>query len=238
MPSRFSHCYCHCNNWPYCTTVLNNYCLCCRDSWLCTGFLWSVQSGRNRKGFLLFAVLIGSSCRRTDFVYSTLYRNNLMLTACRNFRNCMGILLLSICCNRSFGVGDLCCRGYCRVLRVVVVAGSKGREVGWCIHYRCLGDRLGYFDSSLRLRRRTCFKKKYKLFITLLFSYKINLAHIWTRSWIMVFFWWMVGEEWSWYLQRPSLYIPTPSNVWWCVLRIIGNDVFMFSDTFSIQAIL
>lgn len=202
MPSRFSHCYCHCNNWPCCTTVSNNYCLCCRDSWVCTDFLWSVQSGRNRKGFWLFAVLIGSSCRCTDFVYWPLYCNNLMLTACRNFRNCMGILLLSICCNRSFGVGDLYCKGCYRVLRVVVVVGvvgSKGRVVGSCIHYRCLGDRLGYFDSSLRLRRRTCFKKKYKkkLFITLPFSYEINWrAFQQNRDYGGVFlFWWMVGVQ-------------------------------------------
>lgn len=122
------------------------------DFWL------SVQNCRNRTGFWLSAVLIGSSCRCKGFVCSALSCNN-PLIACRNFRNCTGILLLYKRCNSScfvMVVGDLCCMDY-KGLRIV---GSMDMEVMWCNHYKDFVDTLDYIDSSLPLRRRTCFKKK------------------------------------------------------------------------------
>lgn len=157
MQSRFSHCYCHCNSWPDYKIVLNNYCLCCHDNSLCKDFLLSDRSFRNHKDFLLFAVLIGSSCRCKDFLLSALDYNNPSIVF-QNFQNCMGILWLSIYCNRNFVVGHSYCKDY-RVLRIVV--DSKDMEVLWCNHWcRNLEDMLDYFDSFLPLHRRTCHKKR------------------------------------------------------------------------------
>lgn len=158
MQSRFSHCYCHCNSLPNYTIVLNNYYLCCRGSWLCKGFWLYVQNFRNRTDFLLFVVLVDSSCRCKGFVCSALdyYNSPVVLFVCRNFQNCMGILLLSIRCNSNFVVvGDLYCMD-CKVPQIVV--GSRDMGVRLYIRCRNLGDKLDY--SFLLLRRRTCYKKE------------------------------------------------------------------------------
>lgn len=105
--------------------------------------------------FLLFAVLVDSSCQCKDFLYLLLNCNS-RLNVFRNFQNCMGIWWLSIRCNNSFVVvgGSYC--NNCKVLRIV---GSKDMVVMLYSHCKGIGDKLDYSDSFLLLRRRTCCKK-------------------------------------------------------------------------------